>query len=309
MMDTATLIKEKAAELGFEACGISQATPVEEPYASCFRQWLERGWNAGMAYMANYTDKRLDPTLLVENARSVISLALSYHQTERLIPSGEWQIAMYAYGKDYHDVVKEKLAQLLAYIRQLHPQCSARTFCDTAPVLEKYWAWKGGIGWTGRNTQLIIPGKGSHFFLGEIITDLQLPTDTPSANLCGNCTRCLQACPEHALDGNGGLDARLCLSYLTIEHRGELPSGTACRMGNRLYGCDTCQEVCPHNIASHQPQTPHFSISDHLLAMKKEDWLNLTEEQYRDLFRGSAVKRAKYCGLKRNIEALSHSSD
>lgn len=308
-MNTAALIKEKAAELGFEACGISQAAPVEEPYASAFRQWLQQERNAGMTYMANYTDKRLDPTLLVENAGSVISLALSYHQAERLIPSGEWQIAMYAYGKDYHDVMKEKLAQLLAYIRQLHPQCSARTFCDTAPVLEKYWAWKGGIGWTGRNTQLIIPGKGSHFFLGEIITDLQLPADSPAPNLCGNCTRCIQACPAHALDGNGSLDARLCISYLTIEHRGELPSGTDRILGNRLYGCDTCQNVCPHNIASRQPQTPHFSISDRLLAMKKDDWKNLTEEQYRELFRGSAVKRAKYCGLKRNIEALSHSSD
>lgn len=297
-------IKALAAEAGFDACGISAAGPVDEGHAAFFRKWLEDGRNADMHYMAGYEDKRLNPALLAAGAKSVISLALNYHQ-ERRIDKRQWQIATYAYGKDYHTVVKSMLHALALKLRDVLGINVLGVYCDTAPVLERYWAWRGGLGWIGRNTQLIIPGKGSNFFLGEILVDVETDYDSPMDSRCGDCMRCVNACPGKALCAAGGLDAGRCLSYLTIEYRGDMSGEQAVKLGNRIYGCDTCQDVCPHNSCAAGTNVEEFVLSPALAGMDKADWLVLTEERYRELFKGSAVKRAKYAGLCRNIKAVS----
>ena len=223
-------IKAEALRLGFSACGLAPAEAVDETVATAFRQWLADGCQAEMAYMQNYEDKRLDPRLLVEGARTVISVALNYYPATK-IPEGEYQIAWYAYGKDYHDVMKVKLKELFEFIQKevssseaeiTTPPVQGRIFCDTAPILERYWAWRSGLGWIGKNTQLIIPRSGSFFFLGEIIIDLEADSyDSPQRNQCGSCTRCLDACPTKALEGPFRLNSERCLSYLTIEYRGD----------------------------------------------------------------------------------------
>lgn len=316
-------IKAEAQRLGFSACGLAPAEAVDGENAGSFRKWIADGCHAEMAYMQNYEEKRLNPCLLVEGARTVISVALNYYP-ETKIPDNEYQIAWYAYGKDYHDVMKAKLNALLEFIskelsveRVTSPETvvptstetlNARIFCDTAPVLERYWAWRAGLGWIGKNTQLIIPNSGSCFFLGEIIINRTADTyDTPQENHCGTCTRCLNACPTKALEAPFRLNSAKCLSYLTIEHRGELPSDTGKKMGNKIYGCDDCQRACPWNRFATPSKVEAFRPSPTLLGMKKDDWNHLTEEQYRILFKGSAVKRTKYQGLMRNIEEAKDS--
>lgn len=295
-------IKAEALRLGFSACGLAPAEAVNETTTTAFRQWLTDGCQAEMAYMENYEDKRLDPRLLVEGARTVISVALNYYPATKL-PEEEYQIAWYAYGKDYHDVMKAKLNALLTFIQSEFPT-NGRTFCDTAPILERYWAWRTGIGWIGKNTQLIAPKAGSCFFLGELVVDLATDRyDNPQKNRCGSCTRCLDACPTLALEAPYRLNAERCLSYLTIEHRGALSLEIGLKMGRKIYGCDECQQACPWNRFATPCRTPEFMLSDSLLSMRKEDWHHLNEEQYRMLFKGSAVKRAKYSGLMRNIAA------
>jgi epoxyqueuosine reductase len=299
------LIKAEAMRLGFSACGISRAEPVDDTTAQAFRRWIATGGHADMAYMDNYADKRLDPTLLVDGARSVISVALNYYPTRQL-PPDEYQLAWYAYGKDYHDVVKAKLRQLEAYLHQLcgDRAIESRIFCDTAPVLERYWAERGGIGWRGKSTQLIIPHAGTCFFLGEVIVSAEASAyDRPMKNRCGTCTRCLDACPTKALKAPFCLNSASCLSYLTIEHRGDIPSAEALKMGNKIYGCDECQRACPWNRFATPCTTAEFQPSEELLQMDREQWHELSEERYRRLFKGSAVKRAKYSGLMRNIRA------
>lgn len=297
-------IKAEALRLGFSACGLAPAEAVDETTATAFRQWLADGCQAEMAYMQNYEEKRLDPRLLVEGARTVISVALNYYP-ETKIPEDEYQIAWYAYGKDYHDVMKEKLKELSELIREEGSPTDLRIFCDTAPVLERYWAWRSGLGWIGKNTQLIIPHSGSCFFLGEIILDREADQyDSPQQSRCGSCTRCLNACPTKALEAPYRLNAERCLSYLTIEYRGELPPDTGKKMGNKIYGCDECLKACPWNRFATPCRTVEFQPSPSLLAMRREDWHALSEEQYKVLFKGSAVKRAKYSGLRRNVEAV-----
>lgn len=314
-------IKAEALRLGFSACGLAPAEAVDETTATAFRQWLANGCQAEMTYMQNYEEKRLDPRLLVEGARTVISVALNYYP-ETKIPEDEYQIAWYAYGKDYHDVMKEKLKELSEFIREEGPEliseevscCEAgssptdsimRIFCDTAPVLERYWAWRSGLGWIGKNTQLIIPHSGSCFFLGEIILDREADQyDSPQQSRCGSCTRCLNACPTKALEAPYRLNSERCLSYLTIEYRGELPPDTGKKMGTKIYGCDECLKACPWNRFATPCRTVEFQPSPSLLAMRREDWHALSEEQYKVLFKGSAVKRAKYSGLRRNVEAI-----
>lgn len=316
-------IKAEALRLGFSACGLAAAEAVDGENTGSFRKWIADGCHAEMAYMHNYEEKRLNPCLLVEGARTVISVALNYYP-ETKIPEDEYQIAWYAYGKDYHDVMKAKLNALLEFISKdlsyeratssetiVPPSIeilNARVFCDTAPVLERYWAWRAGLGWIGKNTQLIIPQAGSCFFLGEIIINRAADVyDTPQENHCGTCTHCLNACPTKALEAPFRLNSAKCLSYLTIEHRGELPSDTGKKMGNKIYGCDVCQRACPWNRFAKPSKVEAFRPSPTLLVMRKDDWHHLTEEQYRSLFKGSAVKRAKYQGLMRNIEAAKDS--
>ncbi len=301
---SAQQIKAEAKRLGFSACGLSVAQPLKGAAAENFLNWLAEGKNAGMAYLDNHSDKRLNPQLLVEGAKTVVSVALNYY-TEEETPVEGYTLARYARGRDYHDVMREKLRLLMASLG-LTEHKDGRIFCDTAPVAERYWAVQGGLGWCGRNGQLIIPHAGSWFFLGELI--LIHPADaydTTQEVRCGTCRRCVEACPTGALSGDGTLDARRCLSYLTIEHRGEIPDETAKKMGSCIYGCDRCSEVCPWNSFSSPTEVADFQPKEILRKMTQSDWESLSVEQYRALFKGSAVKRAKYEGLVRNIRAVA----
>lgn len=301
----ALAIKQKAEALGFSACGMARAVPVDEEEAARFDRWIADGCQAGMQYMENHRQIRLDPDGLVPGARTIISVALNYYPA-RLRDPRELHIAYYAYGKDYHKVVKEKLRTLWqACIETLPgPAPEARIFTDSAPLLERYWAWKAGLGWIGKNSCLILPGKGSFFFLGEIVTTAEMDHyDTPLPGRCGRCTRCLDACPTGALEAPCRLNATKCLSYLTIEHRGELPPDTP--LGNRLYGCDSCQMACPWNRFARPTTVEAFHPSEALLSLKKEQLATLTEAEYNRIFAQSAVKRAKYEGLCRTIDHLT----
>lgn len=299
-----TEIKAKAKEIGFDACGIAQVAAADSE-ALFFDQWLKEGNHAGMAYMENHRDIRLNPDGLVEGAKTVISVALNYYP-ERKLPPEAPHIAYYAYGKDYHLVVKEMLSELWAALFPRQADATtARFFTDSAPILERYWAWKAGLGWIGKNTNLIIPGRGSFFFLGEIVTTLEADHyDTPQKNRCGHCTRCLDACPTGALEGPRRLNARKCLSYLTIEHRGEIPAAEAACLEGRLYGCDTCQDICPWNRFARPTRIEAFRPKPALLSLRKEDLKVFSREEYNRIFAKSAVKRAKYEGLIRNIHNL-----
>ena len=283
-------IKAEALRLGFDVCGISQAKAVDETAVEIQTDWVKQGKHATMQYMERNCDKRFDPSLLVEGCRSIICVAMNY--APKQVIEG---IANYAQGKDYHKTVKERLFLLLKSINERIP-CKGRAFCDSAPVLERYWARMAGIGYIGRNRQLIIPGRGSYFFLGELFVDIELEYDMPEErNLFGNC-------PAGALDTTG-LDAGKCLSYLTIEHRGDLPENIGEKMKNQFYGCDRCQAVCPHNRFSTPNGIPELQPSTRLLQMRWGDWENLTEQQYNEIFAGSAVERCGYAQLKRNIKA------
>ena len=303
-MNLSVSIKKKAKELGFDACGIAEVSSADTE-ALFFDRWIAEGYHAGMKYMENYRDIRLNPAGLIEGARSVISVALNYYPAQKQSPDAP-RISYYAYGKDYHIVLKDKLRQLWQYItEELLPSIElapeARAFTDSAPLLERYWAWKAGLGWIGKNTNLIIPGKGSFFFLGEIVTTLELDYDSPQENRCGDCRRCLDACPTGAVESAGHLNANKCISYLTIEHKGDIPSELASRLGDRLYGCDTCQEVCPWNRFAVPTREEAFTPSPAFLSFKKEDLADFTREDYNRIFARSAVKRAKYEGLIRTI--------
>ena len=304
---TAKMIKDEAARLGFLVCGIARVEPVEAEMRR-LDTWLAKGYQAGMAYLANHREIRRDPQGLVEEAKSIISVALNYYPARKRDPE-QPHIAYYAYGRDYHEVVKEKLRQLWQYVARNLPEGTAedaRVFTDSAPLLERYWAWKAGLGWIGKNTQLILPGKGSYFFLGEIVTTWEADAyDKPVPSRCGTCDRCLQACPTRALEKAYTLNANHCLSYLTIENRGEIPPREARLLGNRLYGCDTCQQVCPWNRFATPATEPDFQPSEALLQLQKEDLKMFTKDDYNRIFAKSAVKRAKYEGLIRIIKHLN----
>lgn len=300
-------LKAEASRLGFSACGVARADRVDAATATVFRQWLADDRQGEMHYLENHEDLRFDPRLLFPGARSVVAVALNYFPRQRLRP-GQYQFAYYAYGLDYHDVMRRRLSALA---QAALPEGAFRVCCDTAPMLDRYWAWKAGLGWTGRNSCLILPHKGSYFFLGEILTTVEFDTyDTPMDDQCGTCDRCLRACPTHALRPDAPPDARRCLSYLTIENRGDIPADAARRMGTTIYGCDRCQLACPHNRQAQPTAVDDFAPSPDFLAMSPADWRALTPERYREIFRGSAVKRAKYDGLMRNIGAAqSRASD
>lgn len=286
--------------LGFSAIGFAKADKVSDDQAQALRRWLDEGDNANMKYMENWYEKRVDPRLLMPGLKTIVSVALNYAPAHRL-PEGEPQISAYALGKDYHDIVKGKLFQLAEAIQ--NHECY-RVFVDTGPVLERYWAVQAGLGWIGKNHQLIIPHAGSMFFLGELFLDIALPYDKPMQSLCGRCHRCIDACPTGALNTVQSFDASKCLSYQLIENRGELSEGAKEKMGDMFYGCDRCQTACPWNRFAKPNNTPELQPSDELLHMTREKWHHLTEEDYRRLFKGSAIKRAKYSGLIRNIDNL-----
>ncbi len=299
-------LKAEARRLGFSAVGISPAEPLSSWRADALKQWLAAGRHASMDYLTNHLEMRLDPRRLLDGAATVVSLALNYSPAAALSPRG-YRMARYAYGQDYHDVVRHKLRRLMDALR-LTEYCDGRLFCDTAPIDERYWAWRGGLGWLGRNSQLIIPGCGSYYVLGELLLvhpadrydEPAYPGGSFEGTPCATCGRCVAACPAAALTPTG-LDARHCLSYLTIEHRGEFSSPV--RLDGCIYGCDRCAEACPWNHFARPTSEPAFTPSAALCAMTADDWHNLTEDDYRRLFKGSAVKRAKYEGLMRNIRA------
>ena len=307
-MLSATFVKAEARRLGFSACGLAPAGPVDPAHVAFFRDWLARGCQAGMAYLERHGDLRADPRRLMDGCRTVVSVALNYRPAESA-PDGCLQLSWYAYGKDYHDVVRAKLQSLLSALQAVCPALRGRACCDTAPVLERYWAWRCGVGWLGRHTQVVVPRAGSAFFLGELLLDVPADRyDVPPREGCGSCMRCVESCPTHALSGQG-LDACRCLSYLTIEHKGEIPEEAAAKMFPYFYGCDRCLRACPHLRFAPPAAEPAFSPRPGILALSEEDWLRLDVEQYRQLFRGSAVKRVKYEGLKRNLEAIRKSRE
>lgn len=303
MMSTTELtefIKSEALRLGFDACGITKATIVEQETADAVECWLENGCNGTMSYMERNREKRYNPCLLVPDCKSIICVAMNYCTD---IDENKLYISRYAQGLDYHKVVKDRLYMLLQSINEKRT-VTGRVFCDSAPVLERYWATRAGIGWIGKNRQLIIPKAGSYFFIGELFIDTELEYDTPqNGNFCGNCDICLQKCPSGALSATE-FDARKCLSYLTIEYRGELPENIGEKLGNCFYGCDRCQSCCPHNRFAVKTGVTELQPQKQLLAMNEEKWSVLSKEEYEELFCGSAVERCGYEQLKRNIAAL-----
>ncbi len=293
---TSALIKQEALRLGFDACGICKAEFTGE-HAVYLQKWIDNGYNGEMDYMKNNVEKRSNTRLLVENAKSVIVTALNYYPKKTQNPENP-QFSYHAYGKDYHIVVKEKLKQLYEYInREIFP-VTGRFFCDTAPLLEKYNAQKSGLGWIGKNTQLIIPGKGSFFFLGEIIIDKELDYDIPQTNKCGNCQKCVDACPVNALIAPFQLDARRCISYLTIEDKSELSRPLP---NNIIYGCDICNKVCPHNQLATPTKIIEFHPSDQFLNLDKNAILAMDEKSFHKIFKDSPVKRIGLAHLKSAI--------
>jgi epoxyqueuosine reductase len=299
-----SLIKNEAQKLGFIFCGISQAGFLEEE-APRLEAWLQKGMHGEMQYMENHFDKRLDPSLLVDNAKSVISLGLNYftdkEQTDILSP----KLSKYAYGTDYHLVIKDKLKQLLQIINEKIGEVNGRAFVDSAPVLDKAWAKKAGLGWIGKNTNLINKKVGSFFFLAELIIDLELEYDIePAADHCGTCTNCIDACPTEAIVAPYIVDGSRCISYLTIELKNEIPQEFKGKMDNWMFGCDVCQDVCPWNKFSVLHNEPAFKSHPDLLNLNSKDWEDITEDVFNKVFKNSAVKRTKFNGLKRNISFL-----
>ncbi len=298
------LIKQKAKELGFMFCGVSKADFLKDE-ASRLEKWLKSNFHGKMDYMSNHFDKRLDPRLLVDDAKSVVSLLLNYYPDSKQTDSSAPKISKYAYGKDYHFVIKDKLKELFQFIHDEIGEVGGRMFVDSAPVLDKAWAKKSGLGWIGKNANLIHPKHGSFFFIAELIIDLELTPDGPMKDYCGTCTACIDECPTEAIVEPYVVDGSKCISYLTIELKDQIiPQEFKGKMDNWMFGCDVCQDVCPWNRFSKPHQENAFQPHENLLKMSKADWYDLTEEVFRELFKNSAVKRTKFNGLKRNISFL-----
>ncbi|PZX59924.1 epoxyqueuosine reductase [Algoriphagus ratkowskyi] len=302
----ASIIKSTAKRLGFDFCGIAKAGFLEEE-APKLEDWLNRNYNGEMGYLANHFDKRLDPTKLVEGAKTVVSLIYNYYPAEELqSESSAIKLAKYAYGEDYHFVIRDKLNEFLEILRDEIGEIDGRSFVDSAPVMERQWAQKAGLGWLGKNSLLLNRKQGSFFFLSELIIDLEVSPDTPLAkDYCGTCTACIDACPTDAIVGNGVIDGSRCISYLTIELKDAIPDVFKGKMENWAFGCDICQDVCPWNRFSKPNQEPRFQPSDELKELTKSDWKEITEETFRRVFKKSAVKRTKLVGLNRNIDFLN----
>ncbi|MEL6975432.1 MAG: tRNA epoxyqueuosine(34) reductase QueG [Bacteroidota bacterium] len=295
-------IKSEAKRLGFLSCGISKAGFLEEE-APRLEKWLNNNMHGEMAYMANHFDKRLDPTKLVEGSKSVISLLLNYYPEEEQNPEA-YKISKYAYGTDYHFVIKDKLKQLLHSIQENIGEVHGRAFVDSAPVLDKAWAAKSGLGWMGKHSNLLTQQVGSFYFIAELILDLELEYDTPVTDHCGTCTACIDACPTEAIVEPYVVDGSKCISYFTIELKNEIPTEMRGKFDDWMFGCDVCQDVCPWNRFSKPHREPLFQPHPALLSMQKEDWEDITEELFQTLFKKSAVKRTKLSGLARNIRFL-----
>ncbi|WP_271767351.1 tRNA epoxyqueuosine(34) reductase QueG [Aquimarina algiphila] len=297
------LIKAEAKRLGFLSCGVSKAEFLEQE-APRLEQWLNNNMHGQMQYMENHFDKRLNPTLLVDDAKSVISLLLNYFPSEVQQDSEAPKISKYAYGTDYHFVIKDKLKQLLSFIQEEIGDVYGRAFVDSAPVLDKAWAAKSGLGWIGKNSNLLTQQVGSFYFIAELIVDLELEYDTPVTDHCGTCTACIDACPTQAIVEPYVVDGSKCISYFTIELKEEIPNGYKGQFDDWMFGCDVCQDVCPWNRFSKPHNEPLFYPKPELLEMTKKDWQEITQEVFSKVFQKSAVKRTKFSGLQRNIRFL-----
>ena len=305
MPETTTIaIKNEALRLGFTACGFAQARHLEEDEKR-FREWLDKEMYGSMGYMANYFEKRTDPRKLVPGAKSVVSLLLNYYPEKTQEDPEAPVLSKYAYGIDYHFIMKDRMKRLLTFMNDHFGPVEGRVFVDTAPVLDRAWAVQAGLGWIGKNSMLISRHHGSFVFIGEIITNLELDYNTiPESDFCGSCTRCIEACPTGAINLNRTIDARKCISYLTIENRDKIPESYRDQMENRVFGCDICQDVCPWNRKSTPNQVEEFTPAPSLLAMSEKEWIGLDRTRFNQLFKKSAVKRAGYKGLRRNIDFL-----
>lgn len=290
--------------MGFSFVGFARAEQMDEE-ARRLEAWLNQGMHGEMGYMAGHFDLRIDPRKLVPGAKTVVSLLHNYHNPDKPEAADAPRVSQYAYGEDYHFVLKRKLKDLLAFIRETVGEVDGRCFVDSAPVLERDWAKRSGVGWSGKNTLTINPGAGSYFFLAELIIDLELVYDQPMKDYCGTCTRCIDACPTEAISPQGYVvDGSKCISYFTIELREAIPEAYRGKFEQWMFGCDICQEVCPWNRFAVRHSEPAFEPHPDLLQMTREDWAELTEEVFGVVFKKSAVKRTKYAGLKRNIDFL-----
>ena len=296
------LIKTEAKRLGFLSCGVSKADFLEEE-APRLEKWLNKNMHGEMQYMENHFDKRLDPSLLVDGAKSVISLLLNYcpQETQK---NDTYKISKYAYGQDYHHVIKSKLRQIQEFISEEIGEVNGRAFVDSAPVLDKAWAAKSGLGWIGKHSNLLTQQIGSFYFIAELIVDLELEYDSPVTDHCGSCTACIDACPTEAIVEPYVVDGSKCISYFTIELKNEIPTSVKDKFDDWIFGCDVCQDVCPWNRFSKAHREPLFNPHPELLAMTKKDWEEITEDVFKKIFKKSAVKRTKYSGLERNIKFL-----
>jgi epoxyqueuosine reductase len=302
------LIKQEAAKLGFAFCGISKAEFLKDE-APKMEQWLNRRYQGKMSYLENYFDKRMDPTLLVPGARSVVSLLYNYYPKEDLERPGEYKIAKYAYGEDYHTVVKAKLKLLLDRIRQEIGEINGRAFVDSAPVMERAWAQRGGLGWIGKNSLLLNREMGSFFFIAELIIDLPLAYDQAVKDFCGTCTACIDACPTDAIAEPYVVDGSKCISYFTIELKESIPSEVKGKFENWIFGCDICQDVCPWNNFANPHQEDRFTPDEELKKFSKHDWQEITADVFDRVFGKSALKRTKLQGLRRNISFVKSGSE
>ncbi|WP_395075215.1 tRNA epoxyqueuosine(34) reductase QueG [Flavobacterium sp.] len=300
-----SIIKQEAKRLGFLSCGISKAAFLEEE-APRLENWLNKNMNGEMSYMQNHFDKRLNPTLLVDGAKSVISLLLNYYPSEVQNPDS-YKISKYAYGQDYHFVIKEKLKALLHFIQTEIGEVSGRAFVDSAPVLDKAWAAKSGLGWLGKNGNLITKQVGSFYFIAELIVDLELEYDYATTDHCGSCTACIDACPTEAIVSPYVVDGSKCISYFTIELKENIPTEMKGKLDDWAFGCDVCQDVCPWNKFSKSHSEPLFNPNPEILSLSKKDWEEISEDVFNKVFKNSAIKRTKLEGLKRNINFIKES--
>ena len=297
-----SIIKQEAKRLGFDFCGISKAEFLEEE-APRLEKWLSENKHGKMEYMENHFDKRLNPKLLVDDAKSVVSLLYNYFPEQQQNPDAP-KISKYAFGLDYHDVIKDKLKEFLFTLKEKIGDINGRAFVDSAPVLDKAWAKKSGLGWIGKNSNLINKKQGSFFFIAELIIDIDLQYDSAIKDYCGTCTKCIDACPTSAIVEPYVVDGSKCISYFTIELKEAIPNEFKDKMDNWMFGCDVCQDVCPWNSFSEFHQEPKFNNTKGFLNFNTADWNQLNEDVFSTVFKGSAVKRTKYSGLKRNIEFI-----
>jgi epoxyqueuosine reductase len=297
------VIREEALKIGFDEIGFTTASELSADRIR-LKEWLNNNFHAGMSYMANHFEKRLNPNLLEENGKSVISVLKSYHPENDRLSTQSPKIARYAYGKDYHAVMKEKMAKLFSFIKKtFYPDLKGRCFVDSAPLLERSLAVRAGLGWIGKNGMLINRRLGSYVFIGELVIDIDLTyNNIEEKNRCGNCSKCTEACPTKAIIGNSTVDSNKCISYLTIENKGEIPEKYKNKLSGWIFGCDICQEVCPWNRIAKPMNEPEFKSDKYLLEMSPNDWKNISNEKFNELFRNSAIKRTKFEGLKRNID-------